>query len=596
MNQNRIPGLNPNVLILALTGWRKSMSPYTHPVDLSTSPCDLLLRYASLLLSSMTTAVEASDRQQADYTSTQIASMWPSMWIWLQILHSRRSHPASNKDAISPIYLYNVVKRFLFTAHTNSPTRLSALIMGQKEAMEMMASAWIEEGSDMYATHGFQASVLTTPLPSGASWNFMPYIVDRCGGDADDVVRILFCRIKYNAKQAETDWRSLRHDMEVIKYQIYPCKDAEPQILRQALLFHPAFPSAMVDVLSRLLNKPKMTVELEVALTFPLLMISRHLDIRGYDCIVQLMNTTFLALIARLPRTLGSNRDIDGKIGEIFQILGRFLVYRALLGKVERNMDLALGEGEATYRKGGGQNLTGKGILALKDQCVQWAHLYNNDYKMFASKYKTDCGYPLCSQNDSDHTFRRCSGCRFVQYCTKSCQRKHWRGQHKTLCAEMRSSGREPVGLSGPGLRFITHVVAHDCMGLDLEQRNAFKFEQGNSIQFETPARKFMLLISYANAPEEDRVYVETMYLPHFDETNAATNMPGVGIKLTNAWHAAWAHAHLRLSEHLLCVLPIFVLLPGDLGCAQVMTAFFTLHRRTGQSREEPHIRWLHRM
>ena len=35
----------------------------------------------------------------------------------------------------------------------------------------------------------------------------------------------------------------------------------------------------------------------------------------------------------------------------------------------------------------------------------------------------------------SGHTFRKCMGCRTVQYCNKDCQRAHWRtGGHKQEC------------------------------------------------------------------------------------------------------------------------------------------------------------------
>lgn len=131
-------------------------------------------------------------------------------------------------------------------------------------------------------------------------------------------------------------------------------------------------------------------------------------------------------------------------------------------------------------------------------------------------------------------------------------------------------------------------------MSLHPEQRNAF--EKGTSLKIARPDRKSIVMLDYLNAPEESRVFLEILDLPHFDETDAAANLSDTGHKLTNAWHAAWAHTHLGLSETLLCVIPILVVLPRDVDSAQVLTAFFTLHRRPGQAREEPHIRWLHRM
>ena len=32
---------------------------------------------------------------------------------------------------------------------------------------------------------------------------------------------------------------------------------------------------------------------------------------------------------------------------------------------------------------------------------------------------------------------RRCSGCDFVRYCSTTCQKKHWRSQHRHECADI---------------------------------------------------------------------------------------------------------------------------------------------------------------
>lgn len=38
-----------------------------------------------------------------------------------------------------------------------------------------------------------------------------------------------------------------------------------------------------------------------------------------------------------------------------------------------------------------------------------------------------------------DIPLRQCAGCKFVAYCSKECQRRHWKGGHKRLCANMKS-------------------------------------------------------------------------------------------------------------------------------------------------------------
>ena len=45
---------------------------------------------------------------------------------------------------------------------------------------------------------------------------------------------------------------------------------------------------------------------------------------------------------------------------------------------------------------------------------------------------KSICG--LCGQDGADVHYLKCGQCRRIRYCTKSCQRAHWK-EHKTVCA-----------------------------------------------------------------------------------------------------------------------------------------------------------------
>lgn len=69
----------PAALFLVLTRWKKYIPPYPRPIDLSAPPYDLLLLYVSVLLSSMTVTVEASDHHKLDFVSCKIAYMWPGI-------------------------------------------------------------------------------------------------------------------------------------------------------------------------------------------------------------------------------------------------------------------------------------------------------------------------------------------------------------------------------------------------------------------------------------------------------------------------------------------------------------------------------------
>ncbi|KZP13349.1 hypothetical protein FIBSPDRAFT_936397, partial [Athelia psychrophila] len=455
------------VVARAINGWKRFIAPYTQPTIVNSSPGDPLLAYVVVLLSGMASALEQQG-QQANYTSSQIVPMWPSIWAWLRTLHvlSQRSHTATYKSAISLTMYYGAVVRMLCASfRADPPTPLSLLIKSTKEVTDMMASIWIEEGRNIGAINRFQGSLFTAASPSGAPSEFLPYIVHRCEGGAEEVVQILFRRMKQMATPLAVEWEGLQHDLKLINYQLRPelqperdfdvkqvhgqpepPDNPEPPILRAALLSHPAFMTVMVNLLSLFLRKPlHSTVGLATFLSYPLLLIAKHFDIKGHESASQLMDTTIVALIVRISRTHGSERNLAVVTGHILQSFCKYFIYKASLVALGRCIALALPGGEAAFRPGGDQDLMGQSILTLQRHHRQWAQIYHSD----EPQYSTDCGYPQCMQTDSGPTFRRCSGCQLVQYCSKSRQGQHWRG-HKTLCAEM-ACRRAPVGLSGPG-------------------------------------------------------------------------------------------------------------------------------------------------
>ncbi|KZP13356.1 hypothetical protein FIBSPDRAFT_897491 [Athelia psychrophila] len=340
--------ITPAIFACAIKGWRKFVLPYTHYFDSSGTLCDPLLHYVSLLLKFMASALNINDPQQVASASSQIANVWPSIWIWLRTLHShsQRSHPDPNQEEshISPKNLYNVV---VVSAH---PT----LYTGKSNAGNDGHDGVYVDRS-ISGTNGFQGPFFTSPLSSGAPSNTLPYIMDRCDDGADGVVKILFCRIKCNVKQAKTDWTGLQNDLQLIQDHLKTCDDTK--ILRQVLLSHTAVIFVLVDVLSRLANKAQTTVDVTIDLSHPLIIISQYRNIRSYDCIFQLANTTFVALITQLSRTrgLGLDANVVYLTREILVEGARFSIYRTLLGAMGRNIALALPEGEVAYRKRSGQ-------------------------------------------------------------------------------------------------------------------------------------------------------------------------------------------------------------------------------------------------
>jgi hypothetical protein len=48
------------------------------------------------------------------------------------------------------------------------------------------------------------------------------------------------------------------------------------------------------------------------------------------------------------------------------------------------------------------------------------------------SRVCANCDKPAAGPDD--RTFKRCGRCKLVWYCCKTCQKKHWRKEHKHVC------------------------------------------------------------------------------------------------------------------------------------------------------------------
>lgn len=341
------------------------------------------------------------------------------------------------------------------------PTPLWTVAAESEGIWDMMATLWIEEGRDVSGTLGFKASGFIFSSHSnsstGALPGVLPQIVANCGGSSDSTVAILLRRIKINAKQAEPDWPSFAQDCQHLMIQLPRERPDTPgcAILRHSLLSHPTFAAVMVGVLSALLAVKTSQSLRTKALLLPLLAIARHFGIKGYDCVTQLTGTNIVSIIVGSAQIFGSDEDVVEISHNLLQtIISRFTIYRPVLFATVDHFPL--------YCDFMTKKLSGRirqDILALDSRV--------NDYLEISEmqiQHSFDCGFPQvrlvycdlstlfsyflkCPVTDSECTFRRCSGCNFILYCSKRCQKKHWREQHKVLCLEMCSSSRGQLSL-----------------------------------------------------------------------------------------------------------------------------------------------------
>ena len=49
------------------------------------------------------------------------------------------------------------------------------------------------------------------------------------------------------------------------------------------------------------------------------------------------------------------------------------------------------------------------------------------------------CSYPDCGKEETKRNkFKQCSRCQAAKYCSKECQTKHWKAEHKLHCTDIK--------------------------------------------------------------------------------------------------------------------------------------------------------------
>ena len=57
--------------------------------------------------------------------------------------------------------------------------------------------------------------------------------------------------------------------------------------------------------------------------------------------------------------------------------------------------------------------------------------LYQNEFY--------ECSYPDCEKEETKRNkFKQCSRCQAAKYCSKECQTKHWKAEHKSYCRDIK--------------------------------------------------------------------------------------------------------------------------------------------------------------
>ncbi|KAF7972960.1 hypothetical protein HWV62_16538 [Athelia sp. TMB] len=385
----------------AIDGWKKYISPHTPEHIFDCPPWDPVRNYVCRQLLVMIKLLEGADPKQIAAASSQIVPLWPSIWTWLQVLYaegkSYASIPKPPGSISGPVWANRVLFAFL---HTEPRTPLSTMVAKTGGLKAMIATMWIDEGTDnSAATDCRGASILFQSNFPFAPPLLIPEILIKCGGQTDIATKILLWRIKENAKRAEPDLAALRFDNSLLIDQL-ELHHTGSKILRPAILSYRMFVMTMVDVLSLLLTVKESypTKPITDLLAFQLDIIFRHFQTTGYECVVQLTRTTIFGLVVQLAQSnCGSDHRIVAASTRLLRtVLCRFGVYRSiLLAMLHRIKESNMIDYKKTGPVNHGNCLAGPELRFL-------SHVVTGQLVQLIG-YSVERGYFRCSSSDHSH-------------------------------------------------------------------------------------------------------------------------------------------------------------------------------------------------
>jgi hypothetical protein len=155
---------------------------------------------------------------RGDYTLVpDLITSWPSIWIWIQLLHAEhlrlRARHDSTFDIIAARQRYSAVCKIL-ASFTGSESELLHVVGDTPGYISMITSLWIEEIRDPHRDFRFEVSYLLAALISCARWT--KQVIEICGGHAIDVVTLCLERIAANLQLSQPDYLALNGDFFII--------------------------------------------------------------------------------------------------------------------------------------------------------------------------------------------------------------------------------------------------------------------------------------------------------------------------------------------------------------------------------------------
>lgn len=343
----------------AITGWETLVAPYTPPICLNLSPHDPILNCVSILLSAFTFTLKTPH----SHFHSKVLPLWPSIWVWLQILYNDKMRYSSLQSAErirrdSRLLRYgSIISVFLCFVYRPQST-LTTAVTRTEGVMTMIASMWIEESKD--TSLGYRTSgMLVRTLDKGVAPSYdlvaklLGPIIVGCGSK-EDTVKQLFSRMKANLNRDDPDLMAIALDLTFITNQVTPLDG--PKMLHDTLLSVATRTSVyivdIVAILLRVLSNRMQSKEPEakrmetspdmavILYPFPVVCCVFR-SLRAYEHIAQFLQTSFFPLVARaalMCRPTALAGRFNHELVPLLEILRRFAIHRPLLSAMSRGL------------------------------------------------------------------------------------------------------------------------------------------------------------------------------------------------------------------------------------------------------------------
>lgn len=218
-----------------------------------------------------------------------------------------------------------------------------------------------------------------------------------------------------------------------------------------------------------------------------------------------------------------------------------------------------------------------------------------------------------CVVFDSRNKLLRCSGCFFVLYCSRVCQRRHSHGDHKRLCHSMQHSDKsslpflswpsqltfqfnfgflEPILFSGPNFRWLAYVISSDAQGVPPPSNSHSAVKRPPSL----------LVLDY-DCDANVRVEVDLINLERESWQALLTRKYSVRVpKLKEMWQLYGSRSAKLPEAPSRASIPIFAFLPrgwqgeGKNKISQALAAILVVEKSTvrGSPLTSRYLKWLH--